>query len=174
MIQTTRLRLGRHRQVDVEPRIAMTSEPVVTRFLGGPQTPEENCNLLQRRAGHWTPLDHGILVVEERASGRYAGEVGLCAFRRDLGSDFDGAPEAAWMIASWAAGQGFASEAMVALVAWHEERFGTGRKVCVVDPDNLASLRVAWKLGFRSFRENFYKDHRVILHERPRAPPQAG
>ncbi|MDB5685853.1 MAG: family N-acetyltransferase, partial [Rhizorhabdus sp.] len=119
VIETERLRLRRHGPNDVAARIVMTGDLETTRFTGGPQNPEENWNRLLRYAGHWALLGHGIFAVEERVSGRFAGEVGLCDFRRGLGEDFDGVPEAAWMIAAWATGRGFAGEAIGAVIAWH-------------------------------------------------------
>ncbi len=173
MLETERLRLRRHRESDLPPRLAMTGDPERTRFIGGAQGPEENWDRVLRYAGHWALLGYGIFVVEERASGRFAGEVGLCDFRRGLGADFDGTPEAAWMVADWAAGRGYAAEAVRAVIAWHEGQFGVRRQVCIIDPDNEASLRVAAMLGFAPIREASYKEHDVILHERRGAPPQA-
>jgi RimJ/RimL family protein N-acetyltransferase len=166
MIQTPRLRLRLHRLDDLDARIAITSDPETMRFINGPQSPEENWNRLMRYAGHWALLGHGIFAVEERTSGRFAGEVGLGHFHRGLGKDFDPAPEAAWMIAGWATGQGYASEAIAAAMAWHERTFTAMRQVCIIDPDNKPSLRLAHKLGFLPYRENVFREHSVILHER--------
>lgn len=159
VIETERLRLRPHRLADLDARVAMTSDPETMRFVGGPQDGAENFSRLLRYAGHWALLG----LVEERVSGRVAGEAGLGDFRRNLGSDFDGVPEAAWIMAGWAAGRGYASEAIAAAIAWHEGGFGPGRKVCLIDPGNIASLRVAQKASFVPFREAAYKDKTVIL-----------
>jgi RimJ/RimL family protein N-acetyltransferase len=36
----------------------------------------------------------------------------------------------------------------------------------MIDPENLASLRLAAKLGYRPFREGIYKDRSVVMFER--------
>jgi RimJ/RimL family protein N-acetyltransferase len=173
-IQTERLRLRLHRLTDLTVRAAMTADSMTMRFVGGPQNGEDNFNRLLRYAGQWALLGRGLFAIEESASGELVGEAGLADFHRDLGADFDGFPEAAWMIARRAAGQGYATEAVLAITRWYERAFGVGRAVCIIDPDNIASLRVAAKLGFTPFREALYKGRTVILHERVPAPPQAG
>jgi RimJ/RimL family protein N-acetyltransferase len=40
------------------------------------------------------------------------------------------------------------------------------RQVCIVDPANQASLRVAAKLGFQIYREGLNRGHPVLLHAR--------
>jgi RimJ/RimL family protein N-acetyltransferase len=172
-IETARLRLRRHRLTDLDARVAMTSDARTMEFVGA-QDYEENFNRLLRYAGHWALLEHGVFLIEESTTGVFVGEAGLADFRRGLGPDFDGFPEAAWMIAASAMGQGYATEAMRAAIAWHEQSFGPGRKVCIIDPGNGPSLRLAAKLGFKPFREAIFKDRPVILHERLPAPPQAG
>ena len=173
-LETARLRLRPHRLADLDARVALTADPETMRFVGGAQDRTENFNRVLRYAGHWALLGHGLFLIEERASGQMAGEAGLGNFQRCLGSDFDDSPEAAWMLAAWASGRGYATEAMTAAIGWHERQFGPVRMVCIIDPANIASLRVATKLGFRPFRETIFKDHAVILHERLPASPQKG
>lgn len=169
LIETDRLRLRRHRLSDLEARIAITGDAGFMRFVGGVYDRQENWSRLLRYIGHWATLGYGLLAVEERATGRYVGDVGLARFERDLGADFDPYPEAGWMIAETASGLGYATEGMIAAIDWHERTFGRQRQVCMIDPANHASLRVAAKLGFTPFREALNRGHPVLLHER--TPP---
>lgn len=166
IIETPRLRLRPHRLDDLDARSAMTADLHVMRYFSATQTREENWARLLRYAGHWALLGWGVLAVEEKATGRWVGEVGLGDFHRGLGADFDGAPEAAWILDGWAEGQGFATESMRAAIEWHERRHGRARQVCIIAPANTPSRRVAAKLGFTPFAERLYHDRPVILHER--------
>lgn len=166
VIETDRLRLRRHRADDLEARIAITGDPHFMRFVGGVYDRQENWARILRYVGHWTIFGYGLFAVEDRASGRYVGDVGLAHFQRGLGDDFDDAPEAAWMMAEETSGRGYATEAMAAAITWHERSFGAHRQVCIVDPANAASLAVAAKLGFRPFRSGLNRGHEVLLHER--------
>ncbi len=175
VIETARLRLRPHRLTDLEARCAMTGDPHVMRFIGGrTQDREENWARLLRYAGHWALLGHGLFAVEERASGRFAGEVGCADFHRGLGEDFDRAPEAAWVLDRWAEGRGYAFEAVAAALDWHGHAFAAPRTVCIIAPDNAPSLRLAARLGFRAYREAVYHDRPVILHERTVPLPLGG
>lgn len=166
-IKTPRLVLRGHDMADLAAREAITGDPGVMRFVGGVQGRDENVARILRYAGQWALFRRGPFAVEERASGRLVGEIGVADFLRGLGPDFDGEPEALWVLAAGSQGMGYATEAMRAALAWHEAAFGSCRIVCIVAPDNAASLHVAAKLGFRAFGERVYKDRPVWLLERP-------
>ena len=165
-IETDRLILRRHAMDDLAARMAMTADEPTMRFVGGPQSREDNVFRILRYAGNWAMFGRGPFVIEEKATGRFLGEVGLSDFFRDLGEGFDGEPEASWMLAGEAHGRGYATEAMRGVIDWYEGAFGPSRLVCIIAPDNLTSLNLAVKLGFRAFGERPYKDHPVILFER--------
>jgi len=169
VIETERLRLRRHRLSDLEARIAITGDAHFMRFVGGIYDRQENWSRLLRYIGHWATLGYGLLAVEERATGRYIGDVGLARFERGLGADFDPFPEAGWMIAQTVSGLGYATEGVAAAIDWHEQTFGRQRQVCMIDPANHASLQVAAKLGFVPLREALNRGQPVLLHER--TPP---
>ncbi|MCC6997419.1 MAG: GNAT family N-acetyltransferase [Deltaproteobacteria bacterium] len=166
-LETARLRLRAHRVDDLPACIAMWGDPVVTRHIGGrPFTREETWGRVLRYAGHWALLGFGYWVIEELASRRFVGEIGFSDFKRDLAMDLGGAPEIGWALATGAHGQGYATEAVRAALAWAELRFPTPRTVCLIDPDNLASLRVAEKCGYRELARVTYKGLPTLLLER--------
>jgi RimJ/RimL family protein N-acetyltransferase len=131
-----------------------------------PMSPEETWHRLLRFVGHWALFGYGLLIVEERATGRVVGEVGLADFHRALGRDFDPYPEFAWMIASHVHGRGYATEAAQAMMHWMDDAFAPERIVCMIDPENAPSLRVAEKLGFHRFGKAEYKDKTVLTLRR--------
>jgi RimJ/RimL family protein N-acetyltransferase len=165
-IETERLVLRPHRAEDFDDLAAMWADPEVTRFIGGrPSTTEESWARLLRYGGLWTLLGFGYWAVRDRATGRFFGEVGFADFRRGIG--FDGVPEAGWILAPRAQGKGFAGEAVRAALAWADRR-GWARSVCIIDPGNAPSVRLAEGSGYREIDRVTYKDHPVILMERRR------
>jgi RimJ/RimL family protein N-acetyltransferase len=176
-LDTDRLTLRAHTLADAEDSAALWADPLVTRHIGGrPSTAEEAWARVLRYAGLWPLLGFGYWVVRERTSGRFVGEVGLADFRRDLTPPLGGAPEAGWVLAPWAHGRGLATEAVRAALAWADARVGAPRLVCLIAPENAASVRVAGKCGFREAARAAYKGADTLVFERPApgAPRPAG
>ena len=166
-LDTSRLSLRVHTVADYADSVALWGDPQVTRYIGGrPFAPDEVWSRLLRYAGHWSLLGFGYWVVRETATGRFVGEVGLADFKRDLEPSFDGVPESGWVLAPWAHGKGFATEAVRAALSWAETELGAKRTVCMVDVGNVASVRVAEKCGYREWCRASYKGADAILFER--------
>lgn len=167
ILETARLVLsGARPTADLEDSLAMWSDPQVTRYIGGKTFGrEEVWARLLRYVGHWAIAGYGFWQVRERATSRFVGEVGIADFKRDIDVSFDGAPEAGWVLAPWSHGKGYATEAMTAVHAWSAAA-GHGRTVCLIDPPNAASLRVAAKCGYREFVRTQYKRAEVLVLER--------
>jgi len=162
-----RLVLSRHTLDDFEACAAMWGNPAVTRHIGGqPSSREDVWSRLLRYAGHWSLMGFGYWAIREKSSGRFAGEIGFADFKRDIQPSFGGAPEIGWALAPWAQGKGFATEAVRAAIAWGDAKFERARTVCLIAPDNLPSLRVAEKTGYREFVRTTYKTKPTILFER--------
>jgi len=166
MIETERLVMRRHELGDFGDSAAMWGGAIVTRHIGGrPFSAEEVWSKLLRYAGHWALLGYGYWVVVEKASGRFVGEVGFADFRRAIVPSLDGAPELGWVLAPWAHRRGFATEAVLAARAWGLGHFGPKRTVCLIDPDNVTSIRVAEKCGYVEWCRTTYKDAPTILFQ---------
>lgn len=167
VLETERLLLRAHRVDDFDDCYAMWSDPVVTRFIGGkPATREETWARLLRYAGHWTLLGFGYWVITDKGSGRFLGDLGFADFHRDIEPGFGGAPEIGWALAPHAHGRGIATEAVTAALTWGERTWPGQRTVCIISPDNLPSIRVAQKCGFREVTKTTYKGSPTVLFER--------
>ncbi|WP_407541119.1 GNAT family N-acetyltransferase [Deinococcus radiomollis] len=166
MLTTERLTLRPHTLADFADSAALWGDPQVTRFIGGRAfTPEEVWGRLLRYAGHWTLLGYGFWVVRERSSGVFVGEIGLLDAHRDLSPPL-GAPELGWALSPAQQGNGYATEAVRAALAWAEAQLNARRVTCIIAPDNAASLRVAHRCGFRETGEAVYHGETVIRLER--------
>jgi len=75
-------------------------------------------------------------------------------------------PELGWALISRVHGKGYATEAVRAVVAWGEQHFGSARTVCIIRPENVASIRVAEKCGYRELQRTAYKGHATIIFAR--------
>jgi RimJ/RimL family protein N-acetyltransferase len=163
-LDTARLRLRAHRLADHAAMAAMSADPVVVRHLGGkPFSAEESWARMLRFPGLWDLLGYGYWAIEEKAGGRYIGHMGYADFKRDITPSLDGMPELGWVLASEVHGQGYATEALNAVLAWGDAHLGEHRATCIISPDNVASIRLATKVGFRSWSEAIYHDHAVNI-----------
>jgi RimJ/RimL family protein N-acetyltransferase len=167
VLETARLRLRSHGHPDLPDCVAMWSDPLITRYtIGSPSTPQRTWTRLLAYVGHWALQGFGYWAVEDKTTGRYIGELGFADFKREMQPAIHGSPELGWALASHAHGKGYATEALQAAVAWGDVHFVPGRTVCIISPHNLASLRVAEKLGYRQFAETLMDGERELLFER--------
>ena len=168
-IVTDRLVLRAHRLDDFDASFAMWSDPVVTRFIGGkPSTEQQAWSRLLVYAGHWALMRFGYWAVEEKASCEFIGEVGFADFKRDIEPRMRDVPEIGWAFAPRAHGHGYAAEAVAAVVAWGDAQLESARTVCLIDPANLASIRLALKNGYREYARTLFNDRPTIFFERAR------
>jgi RimJ/RimL family protein N-acetyltransferase len=166
-LRTARLTLRSHTRADHAGSLSMWSDPQVVRHMGGtPLGAEEVWRRLLSYAGLWAMLGYGYWLIEETQTGRFVGEAGLSEFGRGLGPRFDGPPESGWTLLPWAQGQGFASEAMSAILAWAETTLAAPRTVCIIAPENAPSLRLAKRLGYREFERRAYRGADTVLLDR--------
>lgn len=167
IIETSRLILRGHTLEDFPAYAAMWADPVVTRFIGGSPLAEEDAwGKFLRVAGHWALLGHGFWAIEEKASGKRIGEAGTLSMRRETVPAFHDSPEIGWGLLPEVHGKGYATEAVQAIIAWAENHFGKVRMVCIIDPANAASLRVAARCGFEECARTTYKGDPTIILER--------
>ncbi len=148
----------------------MWADSVVTRHIGGrPFSREESWARLLRYIGHWDVLGFGYWAVEEKATGHFVGEVGFADFKREIEPSLDGQPEMGWVFVPQVYGQGYATEAVRAAVSWGDRHLSSARSVCLIHPDNQASIRVAEKCGFHEYQRTEYKGQPTILLARQKA-----
>lgn len=167
VLETERLRLRPFRASDLDAQWASMTDPEVVRFLGGvPQSREETWRKILGSPGLWALLGYGYWVAERREDGAYLGQIGFADFKRDMSPSIEGIPEMGWIMARHAQGQGYATEAVVAALAWADEALGGGEIVAIISHDNAASIRIAEKAGFSEREEAVYKGEPILLFRR--------
>lgn len=171
VLQTERLILRPHRLADFEASLAMWTDPEVVRYIGGkPSTEQQAWGRMMNYLGHWQLMGYGYWCVEERASGILVGEFGFADFHREITPSIRGIPELGWALDSRVHGKGYATEGLRAAVAWGDVNLPIARTVCLIDPENISSFKVAARLGFTEETRTSYGGKPIVLlsRERPR------
>jgi RimJ/RimL family protein N-acetyltransferase len=99
--------------------------------------------------GHWQLLGYGMFVVEERETGAFVGRVGALQPKGWPGF------EIGWAVTPEARGKGYATEAAEAAIDWSFSSFELERIISIIHSRNVASQRVAEKLGEQPSNERF-------------------
>lgn len=170
-LRTARLSLEIPAASDLEDSAAVWADPVVVRYIGGrPLTREEVWHRLLRHVGHWALLGYGFWTIRETEGDAFVGEIGFANFQRDIVPALGPDPECGWVLAPWAHGRGYATEALAAVLAWADEHFGAARTLCIIDPENRPSIRLAQRFNYAQFGRGAYKEKQFLLLERARSP----
>jgi RimJ/RimL family protein N-acetyltransferase len=169
ILQTARLTLRPFRADDADAQAAMMGDGEVMRHLGGkPLSREDSWRKLLGGHALWSLLGYGYWAVERRADGAMIGQVGFADFQRDIAPSIAGLPEMGWLFAREAAGQGYATEAASAGLAWIDDALNPRETVAIIDHDNQASIRVAEKCGFAERETAVYRGEPLLLLRRRR------
>ncbi|MCL4672328.1 MAG: GNAT family N-acetyltransferase [Sphingomonadaceae bacterium] len=167
VLTTERLELWRPVASDHADLSAMMQSEVTRRFLGSWEpTPADMHARLLRNAGSWSLYGYGTFMVRERGQSTIVGNCGVFHSWRGLGDDFDDRPEAGWIFAADKAGQGYAGEVMEAALAWFDAEHGPRRTVCMIDPANAPSIRLAERFGYVPLRDTEFAGEPIRLFER--------
>jgi RimJ/RimL family protein N-acetyltransferase len=173
ILTTERLTLTPVGLDDLPDLLALWSDPVFTQIIAhrGPMSEEEVWFRLLRDIGHWQAFGYGNWALRRTGDGAYVGSVGVLNFRRACTPPLD-APELGWGVGQAFQGQGLAREGLDAALAWADRTMQAQRTVCMINPDNAPSLKLAERTGYRPYADGTYYDRPVILLERLAAPAQ--
>ena len=155
-IETERLRLRPFRRGDVDAVYSYRSRPDVAQYLADqPMNHEECAEAVRLRAGQIAFSGEGdkiLLAVERKDDNRLIGEISLI-----WRSVADQQAEIGFVLHPDAHGQGLASEAARALLAFGFEVVGLHRIYARCDAKNLASAGVMRRIGMR--QEAHLREH---------------
>ncbi|HEX3943054.1 MAG TPA: GNAT family N-acetyltransferase [Rhizomicrobium sp.] len=167
-LETSRLILRGPKLSDFDVYAAQGADPAFMRHMGdgGLRSEEDSWSSFLRMVGTWQLLGYGSWIIEDRQSGAFVGNVGYIQRKRDRGPDLRDLPEMGWGIASEFAGKGYATEAVMAALQWGRENLGPVRVTALTSEDNIASIRVAEKCGFRVFRRGLSAGRQRIFFDR--------
>ena len=159
-LETERLQLRPFEERDLDGFAAMCADPEVMRYLGGVRDRAATWIWMVATLSRWTTgRSYDMWAVEERATGRFVGRVGL---QRP-----EGRPglELAWLLGREHQGRGFATEAGRAALDHAFDVLHADRVISLIDPANTASIRLAKRLGERFARNDAFDGREVAIYE---------
>ncbi len=157
--ETERLQL-RHFHVDDAPAMERVfGDAEVMRFGRGPQSHEWVRTWLEKRAEIYKQRGFGLWAVVVRETQQVIGYCGLSYF-----DDIAGQPETevGYRLARASWGHGFATEAACAARDYALGTLGLTRLIAIIDPRNIASVKVAEKTGLRYEKDALF--NQVAVH----------
>jgi RimJ/RimL family protein N-acetyltransferase len=170
VLETARLVLRPFRHEDLDAQAKTMGDPGVVRHLGGtPFSREDSWRRLLCGPGLWALLGFGYWAVVRRDDHAYVGQLGFADFKREMKPAIEGLPEIGWILAPRMHGQGYATEAAQAALAWADEVLKAPEIVAIIDADNAPSIRVAEKCGFNENEPATYRGEPILLFRRRRA-----
>jgi len=170
VLETARLRLRPHRKSDLAANFSMWSDPIVVKHtIGAASTQTQSWMRMITFLGLWELLGYGYWAAEEKSSGQYIGDFGFADFMRGVHPSIAGEPELGWVLTPSAHGKGYATEACLATLAWGDQFLPGHRTVCLISPENIASLRVAEKIGYREIKRATIKELPTVIFERKKS-----
>jgi RimJ/RimL family protein N-acetyltransferase len=139
-LETPRLILRPPVPEDFDAYVAFMADDA-TKYIGGPQTRSAAWRGFVSIAGAWAMHGYSMFAVVEKSTGRWIGRVGPWVP--------DGWPgtEVGWGLIPEVHGKGYAVEAAASTIDWAFDELGWTEVVHCIDPENVASQRVAERLG---------------------------
>lgn len=167
VIETARLRLRPYRVEDLPAACAIWQDEDVVRYIAGePRSAGRVWSVFQASYGSWAMLGYGYWAVADIETDAFIGEVGFLEALRNIEPGFSGTPEAGWVFGRNAWGKGYAREALTAMFDWFDTRGPGGETACIIDPSNIASVRLAQRLGFRETAQTTYEGNPTVIMKR--------
>lgn len=158
-LTTERLFLRHFRARDDEAMCAIFCDPQVMRFSDGVKTKQWVQTWLYTCLERYRTWGFGPYAVVEQSKQELIGYCGLFFFPElDDNSETEIGYRLAW--SAW--GKGYATEAARAVRDYAFAALGLKRLIAMIDPSNLASIRVAEKIGM-----HYEKDIRLEGYSHP-------
>ena len=161
-METARLILRNWQETDIEPFIAMNSDPEVMRFFSSTLDAEQTRRFYDVIQQEFSEYGYGLYAAEEKSSGAFMGFIGFHWARMDM--DFCPCVEIGWRLARKYWGKGYATEGAKVCLQYGFDRHGFDKVYSFTAVGNVPSQRVMQKIGMH---QELYFDHPDIPEEHP-------
>ena len=151
ILETEHLFLRHLELQDVDSLFALYSDPEVRRYFPeGMLTYNETREELEWFLnGHPQHPELGLWATIHKETGEFIGRCGLLPWTIDGRHEV----EVAYLLSRAYWGQGLGTEAAQAILEYGFQQLNLPRLICLIDAENLASIRVATKIGMTFERE---------------------
>lgn len=160
VLETERMVLRRMETADVDDLMGIFSDPVAMRYYPGTKSHQEAEEWVRRIQESYRDHGFGLWVAVLEDSGEFAGQCGLTV-QEVRGRD---EVEIGYLFLRKFWGRGLATEAARAARDHAFHTLGYERLVSLIDPGNLASRRVAEKVGLTLEREVWKWDKEICVY----------
>jgi len=159
-IQTPRLTLREMRNEDAFDLLEIFSDPEAMRFYPSTRNLTETKTWVHSNIERYQRHGFGIWVVQSNIGMEFLGQCGLILQDVEGKQDL----EIGYMFLRRHWGQGFATEAALACRDYAFERLRYRRVISLIDPGNIASRRVAEKLGMHVEKQVEKWNKQVVVY----------
>jgi len=160
VLETERMALRRMDFGDVESLRGIFEDPEAMRFYPSTKDEGETRGWIQWNLDSYARHGFGLWIATLQETGAFAGQCGLVVQevegRREV--------EIGYLFLRRLWGQGLATEAASACRDYALQKLGIPRVVSLIDPGNVASRRVAEKVGMRLEREIVKWDKPICVY----------
>jgi RimJ/RimL family protein N-acetyltransferase len=159
-LETERLLLRLPEPADAGKFEGIWGDEETAQFVGGRKTRREVEEMIERMSRHWERYGVGLFTVDRKEDGRALGRVGFLVwdparwvngFREELTEPYE--TEIGWTIGREYWNHGYATEAALVCRDWALGELGLTRLISLIAHENVASIRVAEKIGESFERE---------------------
>lgn len=145
-LETARLVLRPPIEADFESWAAFSADEEAMRHLGGVQARPTAWRAMAAMTGAWALRGCSMFSVIERATGRWVGRLGPWCPEGWPGT------EVGWGLVRDVWGKGYATEGAIAATDWAFDALGWTEVIHTIGPENVASQKVAERLGSTRLR----------------------
>jgi RimJ/RimL family protein N-acetyltransferase len=176
-LETERLTLRPLALDDLEDLARFVSDPETMRYIGGggTRTREQARDTLGRMIESFRARGYGQLGLVRKKDEAFLGRCGLLVWDRATWTITDALDrpvetEVGYLLGREHWGNGYATEAALAVRDWALAELGLERLIALIYPDNVRSIRVAQKLGMEPEDEIEIFGHRVTRYSLGKRP----
>ena len=152
ILETKRLLLRHQILDDLDALWALYCDPEIIKYIpDAPRSRDETREELEwHMHGHPRNPQLGLWATIHKETGKFIGRCGLLPWNIEGQEEV----EVAYTIARDYWGQGLATEAAQAILKYGFEQLNLTRLICTIDPEHIASQKVAEKIGMTFEKES--------------------